>query len=83
MFEFIKSQPEILKVEQVAISPRFAKLDRSRLDEATVLKADITVPIVLAEISPGHFNVIDGNHRVERALRERSFHFSLSKEPHT
>ncbi|MDO8803979.1 MAG: ParB/Srx family N-terminal domain-containing protein [Elusimicrobiota bacterium] len=27
-------------------------------------------PILLAEISPGRFNVIDGNHRVERAARE-------------
>jgi hypothetical protein len=27
-------------------------------------------PIVLAEISPNRFNVIDGNHRVERARRE-------------
>jgi hypothetical protein len=27
-------------------------------------------PIILAEVSPGRFNVIDGNHRVERARRD-------------
>ena len=39
------------------------------LDEATIETANLSVPILLAEISPGMFNVIDGNHRVERACR--------------
>ena len=27
------------------------------------------MPIILAEISPGKYNVIDGNHRIEKAYR--------------
>ena len=42
----------------------------SNLDDAAVLKADLGTPIILAEIAPGRFNIIDGNHRVERARRE-------------
>ena len=34
-----------------------------------VSRADITKPIILAEISPGRYNVIDGHHRLERARR--------------
>ena len=32
-------------------------------------KTNITVPIILAEIRPGGYNVIDGNHRLEKAYR--------------
>jgi ParB/Sulfiredoxin domain len=39
-------------------------------DESTIQKADLSFPIVLAEIRPGHFNVIDGNHRLESARRD-------------
>src|SRR5450631_2098951 len=41
-----------------------------RLDEATIRVADLQRPILSAEISPGHFNLIDGNHRIARARRE-------------
>jgi hypothetical protein len=27
------------------------------------------MPVILAEISPGHYNLIDGNHRMEKARR--------------
>lgn len=38
-----------------------------RLDEETILNADLSNPIMLAEISPNAFNVIDGHHRVQSA----------------
>jgi hypothetical protein len=38
-------------------------------DEKTVETANLASPITLAEISPGRFNVIDGNHRLEKARR--------------
>jgi hypothetical protein len=40
------------------------------LNEVAILVADLSRPIVLAEISPGNFNVIDGNHRLARARRQ-------------
>jgi hypothetical protein len=44
--------------------------DGSHLNEETVQAADFTRPILLAEIAPGRFNVIDGNHRLARARRD-------------
>jgi len=40
------------------------------LDEDTIKAAQISNPIILAEISPERYNIIDGNHRFERAFRE-------------
>jgi hypothetical protein len=39
------------------------------LNESTITNANLSAPIILAEISPGRFNVIDGNHRLEKAFR--------------
>lgn len=40
------------------------------LDEEAICTADLFRPILLAEISPGQFNLIDGHHRVAKARRE-------------
>ncbi len=40
------------------------------LNELTIAAADLSRPVILAEISPGRYNLIDGNHRVARARRE-------------
>jgi hypothetical protein len=40
------------------------------LDEAVIDTADLSRPILLAEIAPGRYDVIDGNHRVAKARRE-------------
>ena len=40
------------------------------LSELTIAAADLSRPVVLAEISPSRYNLIDGNHRVARARRE-------------
>jgi len=54
--------PERMEVK--AIRKSFAVLTESHID-----KVDIGVPVLLAEISPGRYNVIDGNHRLEKAYR--------------
>ena len=40
------------------------------LNELTIAAADLSRPVILAEISPSRYNLIDGNHRVARARRE-------------
>jgi hypothetical protein len=40
------------------------------LDEAAIGAADVSRPILLAEIAPYRYNVIAGNHRVAKARRE-------------
>lgn len=35
-----------------------------------MIAADLTRPVILAEIAPGRYNLIDGHHRVAKARRE-------------
>ena len=42
----------------------FSSINESHLDSV-----DVSQPIIIAEISPGHYNLIDGNHRMEKARR--------------
>jgi hypothetical protein len=41
----------------------------SSINESHIDLVDISKPLILAEISPGRFNLIDGNHRLEKARR--------------
>lgn len=65
MTAFILNNPDQFchEVVEVAALSDFS----SGLDPTTVEKADISVPIILAEIAPGRFNVLDGNHRLKKA----------------
>lgn len=69
MLAFIEATPDKFPVETVAVEPLRGDSSET-LDEETIRRADVSKPILLAEISPGRFNVIDGNHRVERAGRD-------------
>ena len=65
---FIKANKSSFPVEEVEL--RSLQIFRSsNFDETTIEAANLSVPILLAEISPGMFNVIDGNHRLEKACR--------------
>lgn len=67
LIEYVERNPAEVALVEVEVSDIGQAF--SRLDESAVVSADIARPVVLAEISPGHFNVIDGNHRVEKARR--------------
>lgn len=41
----------------------------SKFKEEHPATVDVTRPVIVAEISPGRYNVIDGNHRMEKARR--------------
>lgn len=69
MLEFIRKNPDKFSPEEVEVDTLNDLHDEDYFDGPTVESADITKPIVLGEISPGHFNVIDGNHRLEKARR--------------
>ena len=66
---FIDSCAERFPVESVLVAD-FPAHGGSHLNEETVQTADLSRPILLAEIAPGRFNVIDGNHRLARARRD-------------
>lgn len=66
--QFIKSNLDKFSIETVSISEH-KKFKSENLDEATIQNANLSDPIILAEISPGQFNIVDGNHRLEKATR--------------
>ena len=57
----------------------------SSFKEDHLPSVDVTRPVIVAEISPGRYNVIDGNHRLEKARRlgmEKMPAYRLSPEHH-
>ena len=70
LLAFIKVHPEQFPVELVPLEEIPCYGDSSRLNPETVSTADLSRPIVLAEISPGLYNVIDGNHRLGKARQD-------------
>ena len=69
MLAFIEANPDKFHVEEIEVK-RLRTFSPETLDEKTIRQTDLSKPILLAEISPERFNVIDGNHRVEKAGRE-------------
>jgi hypothetical protein len=67
---FVEAQPERFAIESVAVASVPGYGD-SHLDQATVDAADLSRPVLFAEIAPGRFNLIDGNHRMGKARRAR------------
>ena len=65
---FINANKSRFPVEEVELQS-LQVFRSSNFDEATIEAANLSAPILLAEISPGMFNVIDGNHRLEKACR--------------
>jgi hypothetical protein len=66
---FVEAQPERFAVEPIAVASIAAYGD-SHLQHTSVAAADLSCPVLFAEIAPGRFNLIDGNHRVGKARRE-------------
>ena len=66
MTEYIIDNPEVFVPEEVAVKglQKFLSLNESHVDSV-----DISKPVVLAEIAPSQFYLIDGQHRVEKAHR--------------
>lgn len=57
----------------------------SKVNEDHLSAVDVSKPVIVAEISPGRYNVIDGNHRMEVARRlglERMPAYKLSPQQH-
>ena len=67
MIEYIREHKDEMALESIKVKAYTSSL--SVLTESHIDRTDITVPLILAEISPGRYNVIDGNHRLEKACR--------------
>ena len=67
MLKFISNNPGTIELKKIKVKEHRSSF--SVLNENHLEKVDIDKPIILAEISPGRYNVIDGNHRIEKAYR--------------
>ena len=83
ILEHIQRNPDGITVENVTVSD-FPN-DFSSINESYMDSTDISMPVILAEISPGRYNLIDGNHRMEKARRigvKTLVAYKLSVEQH-
>jgi hypothetical protein len=67
IIEYIQKNPVGISLEEVAVSD-FPKAFSS-INESHVGSVEISKPVILAEVSPGRYNLIDGHHRLEKARR--------------
>jgi hypothetical protein len=72
LLEFIAAHAERFPVELVELTdiPHYGADDR--LDPAIIQSADLSRPILLAEIAPALYNVIDGHHRLAKACQQHA-----------
>jgi len=68
MIEYIKKYKDEIELESINV-PQYRDKAFSVINESHVNSVDISAPIILAEICPGNFSVLDGHHRLEKAYR--------------
>ena len=68
LIAYVRANQDQFPIELVALDTLWES--PNELGTSPFMPLDLTVPIIVAEISPGRLNVIDGNHRVEEARRK-------------
>ena len=67
MIKYIQASSNNIDLVDIAVSDfphRSPYINESYLDSVS-----LSQPAIIAEISPGHYNLIDGHHRMEKARR--------------
>lgn len=67
ILEHAANNPSVMHLVEIAVSdfsPNFSVLNESHIDSV-----DISQPVILAEIAPNIYNLIDGHHRMARSRR--------------
>lgn len=83
MIEFLRTQQDRFVTEEVSVDDFHREF--SSINEEHMEKVQIAEPVIMAEIAPDRYNLIDGNHRMEKARRsgiERIRAYRLSAEHH-
>jgi len=84
MIEFIRNNGGKVVLEDIS-TEKYHIEAFSCVNEDHIETVDITKPIILIEIKPEHYAVIDGHHRLEKAYRlgiESIKAFKLTMEQH-
>lgn len=67
ILEYIKNKPNDIILEEIMVRDYcsgFSSINESQMDSVKISR-----PVILAEISPKKYNLIDGHHRMEKARR--------------
>src|ERR1035437_236558 len=67
MLEWVEKNIDAVILEEIEVCESFKSF--SSLNESHIDNVDISRPVILAEIAPDLYNLIDGNHRMEKARR--------------
>ena len=70
IIEDICSGKLAVEQEKINVQDWFKTHWRGPVTEEHLPAVDVSKPVIQAEIKPGFFEIIDGNHRMERACRE-------------
>ena len=71
ILEDISSGKLVVEKEKINVHEWFKSHWRGSVTEEHLPTVDVSKPVIQAEIKPGTFEIIDGNHRMERAFRDR------------
>jgi hypothetical protein len=72
MLGFIHDRPEEFVPEHIVVGHYVS--DFSPINEDHMDSVHASEPVILAEIAPGRYNLIDGHHRIEKARRSGTEH---------
>ena len=67
LIEHLQSESSQVQVGEIPVSEFSGSF--SVIDESHLENVNLTLPVIVAEIAPRRFNLIDGNHRMEKARR--------------
>mgnify|MGYP002355150415 CR=1 FL=1 len=84
MLEYIHDNGALFQVEEIRI--RDYVNQGSHITESHIDSVDVSKPVILAEIAPSRYNIIDGNHRMEKARRlgvDKISAYRVTVEHHT
>jgi hypothetical protein len=68
MSEYIQNNPDLFTPEVVTVKDIYST--SPHINETHLDSVDISKPVILAEIAPDRFNLLDGHHRAEKAVRQ-------------
>jgi hypothetical protein len=67
LINYLEHENSGIAVTEIDVGSYYEKF--SSINESHVDSVSLDQPVIIAEISPGRYNLIDGNHRVEKARR--------------
>jgi hypothetical protein len=69
MLSVIRENPDLFPVGEVAVKEIYSV--SPYINEGHLDSVNVSEPVLLAEIAPDRYNLIDGHHRVEKAHRQK------------